>query len=191
MKSAIKILPLLFVASIILASCSSSVRFNSIGKSSTQSKTSDKRLTKKTPKKSSNNELNNKYEKYYKADELAEIIIGEAENWLGVPYRYGGEDKNGADCSGFVMTVFNSFGYVLPRTAQQQWEHIIPINENQLRVADLVFFSNGNRVNHVGIYIGNGNFIHASTSKGVIITELSKDYYASRLIGFGRVEGVY
>lgn len=184
MKKAITILPFIIAVSFILASCSSSVRFAEKTKSNTTKKSN---TVKPEPQKKSNYSANQDFFE----DELADKIIKEANSWIGVPYRYAGESKSGADCSGFVMSVFSVYGFALPRTAQLQWENTKSIERRNLRKADLIFFSDGGKVDHVGIYIGENRFIHASTSKGVIITELSKDYYVKRLKGFGRVSGIY
>lgn len=184
MKRAIYILPIAIAISLLLASCSSSVRFAEKSKSN-PSKIPN--TVKSEPQKKSNYSAGQDYFE----GELADKIIQEANSWIGVPYRYAGESKSGADCSGFVMSVFSVYGFALPRTAQLQWENTKSIDRRNLRKADLVFFSDGGKVDHVGIYIGEDRFIHASTSKGVIITELNKEYYVKRLKGFGRVSGIY
>lgn len=123
-----------------------------------------------------------------------DALIKEAKKWLGTKYKYGGNSKNGTDCSGFVMEVYKStYDFKLPRTSRDQQKFCKKIKKSQLKVGDLVFFATGkskNRVSHVGIYIGNGEFIHASSSKGVVISKLEQNYYIRTYHSSGRVEGI-
>lgn len=123
-----------------------------------------------------------------------ESLIKEAKKWIGTKYKYGGHSKSGTDCSGFVMEVYKStYDFKLPRTSRDQQEFCKKIKKSQLKVGDLVFFATGkskNRVSHVGIYIGNGEFIHASSSKGVVISKLEQSYYIRTYHSSGRVEGI-
>jgi lipoprotein Spr len=97
--------------------------------------------------------------------------------WEGVQYQMGGESKTGVDCSGFVRKVFKEkFNLEMPRTALLQSDVGKEISKNDLEVGDLVFFKTG-KTNHVGVYVDNGKFIHASTSLGVTISDLNSDYY--------------
>ena len=121
-------------------------------------------------------------------------LLQEAESWLGTKYKYGGNDRNGIDCSGFVLQVFNhSLGIKLPRTSHQQFQHCTPLTRDQLQPGDLVFFTirGSSKVGHVGIYIGNDKMIHASSSQGVIITPLSQKYYATNYYGAGRINAFF
>lgn len=123
-------------------------------------------------------------------------LLSEAKKWLGVPYLYGGSDRNGVDCSGFVLNVFSkALEIKLPRTSRQQNDFCTKLSRAQLQPGDLVFFdtkkSPDGRVSHVGLYVGNGNMIHASSSKGVIVTSIDSRYYASRFLSGGRVESFY
>lgn len=121
-------------------------------------------------------------------------ILREAERWKGTPYSYGGKTRKGTDCSGFVMTVYlEAAGIKLPRNSAEQQAFCQHIDKKKLRPADLVFFSTskrGGRVSHVGIYTGDGRFIHASTSRGVIYSRLDEDYYVRHYHSSGRVRGV-
>lgn len=121
-------------------------------------------------------------------------LIKEAKKWLGVKYEYGGSTKDGTDCSGFVMKVFLSvYDIKLPRTSRDQQAFCKRIKKSELKIGDLVFFAttkNKKRVSHVGIYIGDGEFIHASSSKGVVISKLSQGYYTRNYHSSGRVPGV-
>jgi len=110
---------------------------------------------------------------------LGTQILQKASEYLGTPYRYGGTTTAGFDCSGFTRYVFHAFGITLNRVANDQILNGTGVSKDQLQVGDLVFFSEGNTgtATHVGIYAGNGQFIH-SGSAGVTFTSLSSDYYA-------------
>ena len=118
-------------------------------------------------------------------------LISEAIKWLGVPYRYAGNDMNGVDCSGLTSQVYlKSLKVKMPRNSREQQRWCLVVEKNELIPGDLVFFATGsdkNRVSHVGIYIGNGDIIHAS-SRGVIISSLNEKYYLTRYHSSGRPE---
>lgn len=115
-------------------------------------------------------------------------VIGMAKSLLGTRYVWGGTSRGGFDCSGFVGYVMRNAGISLPRTAIEQSSRGTYVSRGELRSGDLIFFNTrGGRISHVGIYIGNNNFIHASSGKGrVIISELS-GYYANRYVTGRRV----
>lgn len=116
-------------------------------------------------------------------------LLSTALSFRGVKYRFGGASPNGFDCSGFVMYVFNQHGRKLPRTADKQFEVGKPIKRKQeLKAGDLVFFETYEKgPSHVGIYQGNDQFVHASSSRGVTVSRLSEYYYAKRYLGARRV----
>ncbi|MDV6377042.1 NlpC/P60 family protein [Sporosarcina sp. GW1-11] len=116
-------------------------------------------------------------------------LISTARNYLGTPYLLGGTTPRAFDCSGYTQYVFNKEGISLPRTTGQQISVGTPVSKSNLEVGDLVFFNTSGRgVSHVGIYIGSNNFIHASVSKGVMISSLNDPYYwKSRYMGARRV----
>lgn len=124
-------------------------------------------------------------------DPMAKILIKEAESWIGTPYRYGGNDRGGVDCSGFVTQVYKrALDIKLPRTSREQSEFCQKINKSNLTPGDLVFFRTtrgSNRVSHVGIFVGDNQMIHSSTSKGVIYTDITSDYYMKTFAGAGKV----
>ena len=114
-------------------------------------------------------------------------ITRTAMRYLGVPYMWGGTSYAGVDCSGFVQAVFAKNGITLPRMADEQYSIGHRIAMGLLMPGDLVFFETyTSGASHVGIYLGKGRFIHAST-RGVVIDALAMDYYASRYIGARRL----
>lgn len=117
-------------------------------------------------------------------------LFEEVDNWYGTPYRYGGNTKNGIDCSAFSRTLFSDvYNLPLPRTAQEQYNYCKHIKKGQLKEGDLVFFhtTGGGRITHVGIYLQNGKFVHASTSSGVMISDLGDDYWQRTYRAAGRL----
>jgi len=116
-------------------------------------------------------------------------LIAEAASWMGTPYRFGGASRAGADCSGFVWSVYrNAFGMDVPRTTAEQVRQSRRIRHRNLREGDMVFFRTARRrkITHSGIYLGNNKFIHASSSRGVIVSDLAEPYYAWTFIHGGR-----
>ncbi|MBN3524418.1 C40 family peptidase [Paenibacillus apiarius] len=111
------------------------------------------------------------------------------EDLLGISYKYGGSTTSGFDCSGFTKYVFDSFEIDLPRSSSSQFDVGEKVSKDELRPGDLVFFdtSGGNGISHVGIFVGDGKFAHASTDKGTRIDKLSMDYYEKRYVGAKRV----
>ena len=112
-----------------------------------------------------------------------------AQSWLNVPYKYGGLDRNGIDCSALSSTLYwNVFGIELPRMARDQMQGGRFVRQPWLKEGDLLFFRDdrGDFQDHVGIFLGDGKFIHASSSQGVIISDLFSAYYQERLISARR-----
>ncbi len=124
------------------------------------------------------------------ADDILKKIVMEAREWIGTPYRYGGVSRKGVDCSGLVLEVYKaSTGSKLPRSSAAQQSWCLPVDKDSLQVGDLVFFATGRnsgKVSHVGIYIGGGEMIHASSSSGVIVSPLRMPYFAKRYHSAGR-----
>ena len=115
-------------------------------------------------------------------------IINTAMNYLGVPYVWGGSTPSGFDCSGFVQYVFKKNGVSLARTAASQSGVGTSVSRSNLQPGDLVFFSNGGGISHVGIYIGNGNMVHAPHTGDVVkVTSINSSYYISHYAGAKRV----
>ena len=116
-------------------------------------------------------------------------IIETSKQYIGVPYVFGGNSpKTGLDCSAYVKLVFSQVGINLPRTADVQYTVGTPVSTADLIPGDVVFFQTyAPGASHVGIYLGEGNFIHASSSKGVTISSLSSAYYSTHYIGARRM----
>lgn len=116
-------------------------------------------------------------------------VVAKAAQYLGTPYRYGGSAPGGFDCSGFTSYIFKQFNIYLNRTAAGQYNQGIAVSKANLCSGDLVFFNTYGGISHVGIYAGNGQFIHSSSpsSGGVIYSALNEGYYASRYVGARRV----
>lgn len=111
------------------------------------------------------------------------------DDWYGTRYRMGGTTKKGVDCSAFVVAIFSTvYGVTLPRTARYQYRVSRRISRTELQEGDLLFFNTRGGVSHVGIYLQNNKFVHASATKGVTISDMFDPYYLKRFIGAGRVE---
>lgn len=111
------------------------------------------------------------------------------DKWMGVPYRYGGSTKSGTDCSGFAMNVYRDiYKITISHSSEKQYEECKHIKGNHLHEGDLVFFriNKEKKVSHVGIYLANNKFVHATTKKGVMIDDLSEPYYANTYVGAGK-----
>jgi len=123
---------------------------------------------------------------------IREKMLMEVIKYLGTPYKYGGNTKDGMDCSAFTQTIYKDvFNINLERSARLQYaQGSVVSKDDTLKVGDLVFFNTRKRVKpgHVGIYIGDNLFAHASTKKGVTITSLDYDYYSRVYMGARRFE---
>lgn len=120
---------------------------------------------------------------------LGPRIVAEAMRYLGCPYKYGGTDpRTGIDCSAFVQLVFKKVGMKLPRTASEQFKVGVPVPVDQLQPGDRLYFSrSGTKIDHTGIYIGGGQFIHATSRYGrVTISSLFDPYYWRIFVGARR-----
>ncbi len=108
-------------------------------------------------------------------------LYAQYKDWKGTPYRLGGLNKKGIDCSGFVYLTFkDQFGLKLPRTTKDQVKRGTRVYIGELQAGDLIFFKTAWRTRHVGIYLSDGRFLHASTSKGVIISRLDNVYWKKK-----------
>lgn len=122
-------------------------------------------------------------------------FVNLVKQYIGIPYRFGGASKRGMDCSGFVKHVFaESFSVDLPHSSTQQYAlpAMKKVAQEDLQTGDLVFFSQKNkRINHVGIYLDEGRFIHASRRAGITISRLDQGYWKVRLVGAKRPSGLW
>lgn len=116
-------------------------------------------------------------------------VIEESKKYIGLKYQVAGKTPKGFDCSGFVGYIFKkSVGIILPGSASTIFERGTEIEKKDLKVGDLVYFNTGGKtISHIGIYLGNGEFIHSATSSGVIISSLGEHYYAQRYQGAKRI----
>jgi lipoprotein Spr len=110
------------------------------------------------------------------------------DDWYGTPYHFGGSSKDGIDCSAFAGTLMTAvFGIGLPRMAKEQYKVCEHVQKNNLAEGDLVFFHTTHKgISHVGVYLGNNKFVHASLNYGVTISDLTDAYYARAFRGAGR-----
>lgn len=129
---------------------------------------------------------NSEIAKAIKHNKTIDNILAEAQTYIGTPYRYGGMTRKGIDCSAFVLSVFGAAaGLTLPRVAASQSQEGEAIDKENLQKGDLIFFSHGKRISHVGIVEsvteeGEIKFIHAATSKGVMISSLNDSYWGPK-----------
>jgi len=138
------------------------------------------------------------YEKYSKIfgyileKNEEKAFIEMVDTWLGVPYKYGGCSKEGTDCSCFVSAFYKDFFKInLPRKSEDMYKQTEQIEINNLQWGDLVFFKiKSDKISHVGIYISSKHFIHATTSKGVMINSLDENYYKNYFYKAGRVKNI-
>lgn len=108
-------------------------------------------------------------------------LMNQYASWKGVRYRLGGDSRKGIDCSAFVQRTFREqFGMELPRSTYEQQETGTQVQRGKLRPGDLVLFRAGSTGRHIGIYIGNNQFVHASTRAGVMISSMDDDYWNKR-----------
>ena len=125
---------------------------------------------------------------------LGEQVAATAKKYIGCAYIFGGTSPSGFDCSGFVQYIYKLYGYSLYRTADVQLNNGYSVSRSNLKPGDLVFFANtyntSAAASHVGIYIGNDQFVHAANSSdGVKTSALSESYYATRYVGARRIVG--
>jgi len=123
----------------------------------------------------------------FEKQKMMDLIL----TWMGTPYEYGGESRSGTDCSGFTMQMFRgSAGMDLPRTTEEQMALGTPVASEELKFGDLLFFNTtGKNPSHVGIYIGDDMFAHASVSFGVTLSSMYSSYYKKRYTGARRIVG--
>ncbi len=119
-----------------------------------------------------------------------QVMMTTIVDWLGTRYLFGGMGRNGIDCSAFTGMLYRAMNFKLPRTAAAQWDVGMPVDTTDMQFGDLVFFHTRAAVyvSHVGVYLGNGMFAHASSRNGVTVSSIQSDYYSTHLIGARRYD---
>jgi cell wall-associated NlpC family hydrolase len=118
-----------------------------------------------------------------------EAVVASALKFKGTPYKFGGDSPKAFDCSGFVWYVFKQQGITLPRTADRQFETGKALLVKELKPGDVVFFTTYEKgASHCGIYVGEGKFVHASSSHGVSVAALNDSYWKPRYLGARRMQ---
>jgi len=117
-------------------------------------------------------------------------LFSAIDEWYGTRYQLGGSTKEGIDCSAFIQVLYSQlFQIPMPRTAKEQYGAMQPVSRTELKEGDLVFFNtHGSGVTHVGMYLQNNKFVHAATSGGVMISDLSDAYWVKHFFGAGRYQ---
>lgn len=119
---------------------------------------------------------------------IEERLMRAYSHWKGTPYRFGGSTSSGVDCSALIQNIYRKeFGINLPRTTVEQIKSGKRVKPKNLKSGDIVFFKTGRRQLHSGIYLRGGKFMHASTSQGVIISEMKNAYWRKRFVRARRV----
>jgi cell wall-associated NlpC family hydrolase len=117
---------------------------------------------------------------------LIEAIAG----WIGTPYVYGGCTKSGTDCSGFIKTLYKDvYNIDLNRSAYDLYKDVEEVKKKDLKFGDVVFFKiSGTKISHVGLYLADNKFVHAASSKGVMVSDLTETYYTKYYYCSGRIK---
>ncbi len=119
---------------------------------------------------------------------ISRLLYKEYASWHRTPYKYGGEDLNGIDCSSFIQKIYmDAFGIKLPRTTLDQVKKGIKVSKNNYKDGDLIFFKTGYNTRHTGIIIEKGKFIHASQKRGVSISDIHNPYWKSKFWQIRRI----
>ncbi len=181
---------LLICVVLMLSSCQSAIRFSSAAKSAGgSSEVASSSLNSKSRANSSvSSSTSSRPHSAAPLTAKQARILESAERWLGTPYRYGSTTRQGTDCSGFVMRIYEENGLAVPRSTKDQFLSGVPVEEQELSVGDLLFFNtSGTGVSHVGIYAGDNTLIHASSKNGVVRQSFSETYLAKTYLGARRI----
>ncbi len=135
------------------------------------------------------------YEEYFSANHLqpdsaiSPYLYSQVYNWVGTHYRYSGNTKKGIDCSGFVSEIYKkTYCIDLPGSSREMWPTVDPIEKCDLKEGDILFFKiKKGKISHVGVYLRNNKFAHASVKTGVIISDLDEAYYKKYFYKGGRI----
>jgi cell wall-associated NlpC family hydrolase len=120
-------------------------------------------------------------------DHVGHRAAAVAAEQVGVPYRYGGSSPSGFDCSGLVYYSYAAAGIRVPRTTSGQWAQMSRVSDTEMRAGDVLFFEISGKMSHVGLYLGNGRFVHApSSGRTVAIESLNSRFYSDALVRAGR-----
>jgi cell wall-associated NlpC family hydrolase len=177
---------LLVCVVLMLPSCQSAIRFSSAAKSADGSSTAIS--SSQNFKSRANSSMSTPTRSATPLSVRQIRLLESAERWLGTPYRYGSTTRQGTDCSGFVMRIYEESGLAVPRSTKDQFLSGVPVEEQELSVGDLLFFNtNGVGVSHVGIYAGDNTVIHASSKNGVVRQSFSDTYLAKTYLGARRI----
>lgn len=191
---------ILIIVPVFLSNCSSSSYYERYGSTSAENNDTSVYLSiiedevsepQITVPDSEAKEILKKLSKITKNNSKKEKFLNEIVSYLNTPYRYGGTNRTGIDCSAFTQKIYaNSLNIMLPRTAREQykaWQIFSDFEE--LKFGDLIYFNTSSKYypGHVGIYLGNNLFAHASSSNGVIISSLENKYYENKFIGANRI----
>ena len=192
-----KIIPLVILP-IFLNSCSSSSYYERYGNQKTEIPKVNEVVEDETSNipstvsSSDAQEILNKLQNVTGTNNKKLKFLEEIVSYLNTPYRYGGESRSGIDCSAFTQKIYkNSLNVIIPRTAREQyraWDSFS--DKDKLRFGDLIYFDTSTIYfpGHVGIYLDDNLFAHASSSRGVIVSSLENEYYLDRYIGANRVK---
>ena len=145
------------------------------------------------PRSTENTAVNSRVNRGTQNSLRTQQLLNEAQKHLGVPYKEAGMDPSGFDCSGFTCYVFGANGVSLPRRAADQYTHCQKIEPEEALAGDLVFFTNGTQINHVGILISDKGapkqMIHASSSIGISVVDIeNSNYWTPKIAGYGRIK---
>ncbi len=200
----IKLLPFLLMAVLLLwGGCAPSVRYT---RPSSKPSTGYKRSSSKTTKPNiqADTKKNNNSNFDTSNADFANIITDEKitveiedncglrktiDTYVGIPYKYGGVDRRGMDCSGLVYRIFKDMGYedFVRTSSEVMFSMGTHVSKRKMRPGDLVFFKKRGKINHVGIYMGNKEFAHSSSSIGVSYTTLDSEYFKNKFVGARRL----